>query len=88
LPRDYKQAALRHYMDAESLAAVGRYDDAGHLIGLAAECALKHGIQGFTIPQNKAIEGHLPSVKYTIRTILNGRNAKPSGQMSFTRYVK
>jgi hypothetical protein len=76
MARDYGQAAVRHFIDAETLAAAGRYDDAGHLIGLAAECALKHGAQGFTNPKNAEIEGHLPPIKRTIQSILQGRNAK------------
>jgi hypothetical protein len=74
--RNYAQSAIRHFQDAESLAASGRYDDAGHLIGLAAECALKHGARGFTRPANSEIDGHLPPVKWHIRQILDGRNAR------------
>ena len=76
MPSDYKQSAVRHFYDAELLAASGRYDDAGHLMGLAAECALKLGAQGFTQPSNQEIDGHLPGVKRTIRSILDGRSAK------------
>jgi hypothetical protein len=76
MARDYAQAALRHYEDAESLAALGRYDDAGHLVGLAAECALKHGASGYIRPPNSEIDGHLPPVKWQIRQILDGRNVR------------
>jgi hypothetical protein len=72
---DYGQSALRHLKDAEALAALGRFDNAGHLIGLAVECALKHAARGFTRPPNESIDGHLPSVKFAIRTLLNGRGA-------------
>lgn len=34
-------SALRHYKDAQILRAQGRYDNAVHLYGFAAECALK-----------------------------------------------
>jgi hypothetical protein len=37
----YGAAAIRHYVDAETLAASDRLDNAGHLIGFAAECAVK-----------------------------------------------
>jgi HEPN domain-containing protein len=60
MPRDYGQAAIRHFLDAQMLAEAGRYDDAGHLIGFAAECALKKAASGFTTPPNAEIEGHLP----------------------------
>jgi len=74
--RDYAQSALRHFRDAELLAAGGRFDDAGHLIGLAAECALKHGAQGFTTPKGAEINGHLPTIKTHVRQILQGRNIR------------
>jgi hypothetical protein len=41
---DYQSAALRHFEDATTLRISGRYDNAGHLIGFAAECAIKHRI--------------------------------------------
>jgi HEPN domain-containing protein len=74
MPRDYAQAAVRNYRDAERLAAAGRHDSAGHLIGLAAECCIKKFAGGFTRPPNTEIDGHLPQVKREIRLILQGRN--------------
>lgn len=44
-PEDYPGAAIRHYLDAASLKSLGRLDNAGHLIGFAAECAIKHRIK-------------------------------------------
>ena len=41
----YEHAAMRHFADAEDLAARRRLDNAGHLIGLAAECAVKHAVR-------------------------------------------
>lgn len=41
MARDYGQAAVRHYKDAETLASTGTLDSAGHMIGLSAECSLK-----------------------------------------------
>ena len=41
----YEHAARRHFADAEDLAARRRLDNAGHLIGLAAECAVKHAVR-------------------------------------------
>ena len=35
-------SALRHYKDAQILKEQGRYDNAVHLYGFAAECALKN----------------------------------------------
>ena len=44
VPESYGNAALRHLRDAEYLAARGVYDGAGHLVGFAAECAVKHSV--------------------------------------------
>lgn len=44
-PEDFRAAAVRHYEDARALKYAGRLDNAGHLIGFAAECAIKHGIE-------------------------------------------
>ena len=74
MARDYGQAAVRTYLDAERLAHEGRHDCAGHLIGLAAECSLKKAAGGFTSPKNAEINGHLPQIKREIRLILQGRN--------------
>ena len=45
LMESYEHAASRHFADAEDLAARRRLDNAGHLIGLAAECAVKHAVR-------------------------------------------
>ena len=44
MPEDYASAAIRHFKDATALQSSGRLDNAGHLVGFAAECAIKHGI--------------------------------------------
>jgi hypothetical protein len=77
MPSDYTQAARRHYLDAERLADAGRHDNAGHLIGFAAECALKKAALGFFPKGQSEIEGHLPGgLKGIIKRQLDGRNAK------------
>jgi hypothetical protein len=40
-PPSFRDAARRHLDDAEHLHGEGRYPNADHLSGLAAECALK-----------------------------------------------
>lgn len=45
MAENYESAALRHFKDAATLQASGRLDNAGHLIGFAAECAIKHRIE-------------------------------------------
>ena len=44
MAENYESAALRHFDDADTLRANGRMDNAGHLVGFAAECAIKHQI--------------------------------------------
>ena len=41
MSENYAEAALRHWRDAELLKLEGRIDNADHLYGFAAECALK-----------------------------------------------
>ena len=45
LMESFEHAARRHFADAEDLAARRRLDNAGHLVGLAAECAVKHAVR-------------------------------------------
>ncbi len=41
MPVDYRDAAARHFEDANHLHSMGRWANADHLFGLSAECALK-----------------------------------------------
>ena len=80
MPHSYHEAAVRHYNDAEHLARLKRFGGGAHLIGFAAECALKHAAGGFTSPKHAVIDGHLPGdVLRRIGYILQGRGA--SGQL-------
>lgn len=56
---DYSNSALRHLIDAEMLAIHERWGGAGHLVGFAAECAIKHRL-GSLKPASDPIKGHLP----------------------------
>ena len=60
----YEHAARRHFADAEDLADRERLDNAGHLIGLAAECAVKHAVRRVT-PNPRPI--HFPKLTAEIR---------------------
>jgi len=60
----YEHAARRHFADAEDLADRQRLDNAGHLIGLAAECAVKHAVRRVT-PDPRPI--HFPRLTSEIR---------------------
>ena len=66
----YEHAAMRHFADAEDLAARRRLDNAGHLIGLAAECAVKHAVR-HVAPNPPHI--HFPELTAGIRQ-LGGRD--------------
>ncbi|WP_146207979.1 hypothetical protein [Azospirillum sp. TSH64] len=69
---DYGVAAIRHLEDAEILADGERWGGAGHLIGFAAECAIKHRIRTIK-PTLQRVEGHLPALIGIARTHLTGR---------------
>lgn len=71
-PEDYGGAAARHFMDASSLREAGRLDNAGHLIGFAAECAIKTRISDLGDGgENPAL--HLPAILPAARKRLGQR---------------
>jgi hypothetical protein len=69
---DYESAALRHFADAKTLNAAGRLDNAGHLIGFAAECAIKHQLSNLSQPQEVSI--HFPALLLAARKHLGARS--------------
>ncbi|WP_157064035.1 hypothetical protein [Methylobacterium tarhaniae] len=73
MPDDYAAAAARHYHDAESLAANARYDNAGHLIGFAIECAIKKKLREIHKNPTMICEGHHPTVQAELRRTLSSR---------------
>lgn len=73
MPEEYQSAAHRHFEDALTLQSSGRLDNAGHLIGFAAECAIKHKITTLR-PQNNSPHGHFPDFLITARKHLVSRN--------------
>lgn len=78
----YQDAALRHYDDANHLADCERWDNAGHLMGFAAECAVKHAVQGQTKAQ--VPHCHFPELTQKIRKI-GGRNALQTAHKALSR---
>lgn len=46
MPADFLQAARRHLADADALEGMARHQNADHLYGFAAECALKAVLAG------------------------------------------
>lgn len=76
----YDSAAVRHYEDAELLRDSGRLDNAGHLVGFAAECAIKHGISTFNSGLPSPY-GHLPKFLRVAVTHLKGRGRNPNSAL-------
>lgn len=68
---EYASAAARQYLDACKLAAVNRLDNAGHLMGFAAECAIKHQI-GLVSPTDNP-QLHIPDLLPAARRRLGKR---------------
>jgi hypothetical protein len=68
---DYPAAALRHLQDAEALAQAERFDNAGHLIGLAAECAAKAAWRHH-FPRDDIKFIHFPILRNLIRKKFKG----------------
>lgn len=65
-------AAVRHYCDADTLAASERLDGAGHLIGFSAECAIKHAVLSLR-PDIEKIQKHFPELIDVAKRHLNIR---------------
>lgn len=73
VPDNYAEAAVRHLDDAEHLASLGRYDNAGHLVGFAGECAMKQKLRDLTQRAGENFHGHHPSPQTQLRTQLQRR---------------
>lgn len=73
MPDDYEGAARRHMEDAVTLEAGGRLDNAGHLVGFAAECAIKWRIENLR-PSATAVHGHFPDLLHAARKQLGPRS--------------
>ncbi len=80
---NYHGAAVRHWQDATILRDAGRPDNAGHLIGFAAECAIKHGIMSLRPPKD-APNVHIPDLLIAARKLFGAR----SGYMPLYQVVK
>jgi hypothetical protein len=73
LPENFPDAAVRHFEDAEILAKAQSFDGAGHLLGFAVECAIKHSV--VTIRSIADVpRDHLPGLIDGAKTRLQGRN--------------
>lgn len=73
MAENYESAALRHFEDAMALKYSGRPDNAGHLIGFAAECAIKHKMVSLRSTKN-APNVHFPDLLIAARKQLGARS--------------
>jgi hypothetical protein len=71
---NYKDSALRHYDDAQVLRSANKLDNAGHLIGFSAECAIKHAISTFNSNTEKP-KGHFPDFVGVAKKHVDKRSA-------------
>jgi hypothetical protein len=76
-PENYGEAAIRHYEDAKTLREGGGLDNAGHLVGFAAECAIKHKI-GTLGAGAASLQLHLPDILPAARKRLGERSSYAS----------
>ena len=72
MPQSYSQSAVRHFRDAEHLAAAESLNGARYLIGYAAECAIKAAVEA-TRPAAEAPHIHLPELVERAKKALHGR---------------
>lgn len=73
MAESFPDAARRHRNDAKHLATNRRFQNAGHLLGFAAECLAKEILVGAGIPidRSSGFREHFPTLGRKIQ--LNGR---------------
>ena len=71
----FADAAIRHRDDARHLASSKRFQNAGHLIGFAAECLVKAELQKAGITVDKDLRKHFPILTQRIGLHATGRLA-------------
>ena len=78
---DYRDAADRHFEDAELLLVQDRHANADHLFGLAAECSLKSvmltlGMEVSSgVPVDRGHKVHMPELWAAFHSFAEGRLA-------------
>lgn len=79
---NYRDAAIRHFVDGDTLRAAMRSANADHLYGLAAECALKAVMVGLGMqvtnkgaPRDHAHKVHMPELWMAFQSFAEGRLA-------------
>jgi hypothetical protein len=75
LADSFSDAARRHRIDAKHLAMNNRFQNAGHLLGFAAECLAKDVLQsaGIIIDKPSGLKEHFPKLGKEIQTQGRGR---------------
>jgi hypothetical protein len=75
LADSFSDAARRHRNDAKRLAKDDRFQNAGHLLGFAAECLAKAILQGagIVIDKPSGLKEHFPKLGDQIRQQGHGR---------------
>lgn len=70
MANSFPDAARRHRGDAKHLATNHRFQNAGHLLGFAAECLAKEILEraGIAIDKPSGLREHFPKLGRTIRT--------------------
>lgn len=65
----FSDSARRHRRDAQQLAAAHRFQNAGHLLGFAAECLAKEILEraGITLDKSSGLREHFPKLGERIR---------------------
>ncbi len=71
----FHDAAMRHRADATHLAGGRRFQNAGHLLGLAAECLVKSLLEqaGVEIARGSRFKSHFPDLARQVR--LDGKSS-------------
>lgn len=71
-----RDSAERHYVDACSLLASQRFDNAGYHFGFAAECAIKQKMLNLGLfTDEDAFWRHFPEMKAKAALAISGRRA-------------
>lgn len=86
MPENYAQASVRHYIDAKKLADTGRFDNAGHLVGFAAECAIKHAFD-ISVRTSASPKVHLPELAKAALKRMKSRNPASSPMQSLLSQI-
>ena len=79
---NYREAAVRHFVDGDTLGSGLRHPNADQLYGLSAECSLKAVMVGLGMqttrkgaPKDRAHKVHMPELWMAFQSFAEGRLA-------------